>query len=110
MSFSPRKIDFFHPYIIPIAILIFLVMGYIGSFNYRFEDPLNTQTILTIIFAALLFAIAAFITSKKFTIEKSKEINFLSEKIIVILITFLHIKMQNNKYKTKKPFLLNDFF
>ena len=86
MSFITRKIDFFHPYIIPIAILIFLVMGYIGSFNYRFEDPLNTQTILTIIFAATLFSIAAFITSKKFTIEKTKEISFLSEKIIVIFI------------------------
>ena len=86
MSFITRKIDFFHPYIIPIAILIFLVMGYIGSFNYRFEDPLNTQTILTIIFAATLFSIAAFITSKKFTIEKTKEISFLSEKILVIFI------------------------
>ena len=86
MSFSTRKIDFFHPYIIPVAILIFLVMGYIGSFNYRFENPLNTQTILTIIFSAALFAIAAFITSKKFTIEKTKEINFLSEKILLIFI------------------------
>ena len=86
MSFSPRKIDFFHPYIVPIAIIIFLVMGYIGSFNYRFEDPLNTQTILTIIFAAILFILAAFITSKKFRIEKAKEIKFLSEKVLVILI------------------------
>ena len=86
MSFITRKIDFFHPYIIPVAILIFLVMGYIGSFNYRFENPLNTQTILTIIFSAALFAIAAFITSKKFTIEKTKEINFLSEKILLIFI------------------------
>lgn len=86
MSFSPRKIDFFHPYIVPIAIIIFLIMGYIGSFNYRFKDPLNTQTIITIIFAAILFAIASFIVSKKFTIEKTKEINFLSEKILVIFV------------------------
>ena len=61
-------------------------MGYFGSFNYRFEDPLNTQTILTVIFAATAFSIAVFITSKKFTIEKTKEINFLSEKILVIFI------------------------
>ena len=86
MHFSDRKIDFFHPYILPILILVVLVMGYIGSFNYRFENPLNTQTILTIIFAAIVFSIAVFITSKKFTIEKTKEINFLSEKILVIFI------------------------
>ncbi len=61
-------------------------MGYIGSFNYRFEDPLNTQTILTVIFAAALFTIASFIVSKKFTIEKTAEINFLSEKILVLFI------------------------
>lgn len=86
MHFSDRKIDFFHPYILPIFILVALVMGYIGSFNYRFENPLNTQTILTIIFAAIVFSIAVFITSKKFTIEKAKEINFLSEKILVIFV------------------------
>lgn len=86
MSFSIRKIDFFHPYIVPIFILLVLVMGYIGSFNYRFEDPLNTQTILTVIFAAIVFSIAVFIISKKFTIEKTKEISILSEKILVIFI------------------------
>ena len=86
MYFRNRKIDFFHPFIIAIAILIFLVMGYIGSFNYRFEDPLNTQTILTVIFAATVFTIGIFIASKKFTIEKCSEINFLSEKIILVFI------------------------
>ena len=96
MSFSPRKIDFFHPYIVPIAIIIFLIMGYIGSFNYMFKDPLNTQTIITIIFAAILFAIASFIVSKKFTIEKTKEINFLSEKIILILVIFALILQSLN--------------
>ena len=86
MSFSLRKIDFFHPYIVSLLILIVLVMGYIGSFNYRFEDPLNTQTILTVIFATLLFTIAVFITSKKFTVEKANEIDFLSEKILIVFI------------------------
>ena len=70
-------------------------MGYIGSFNYRFKDPLNTQTII-IIFAAILFAIASFIVSKKFTIEKTKEINFLSEKIILILVIFALILQSLN--------------
>lgn len=96
MSFINRKIDFFHPYIVPTAIIIFLIMGYIGSFNYRFEDPLNTQTILTIIFAAILFTIAAFIVSKKFTIEKTTEIKFLSEKIIVIFVIFALILQSLN--------------
>ena len=86
MSFSIRKIDFFHPYIVPILIIAVLVMGYIGSFNYRFEDPLNTQTILTIIFACIVFVIGVVIVSKKFSIEKDVEIKFLSEKILVIFI------------------------
>ena len=86
MSFSFRKIDFFHPYIVPVIILAVLIMGYIGSFNYRFEDPLNTQTILTIIFAVIVFIIGVVIASKKFTIEKEVKINFLSEKILVIFI------------------------
>lgn len=86
MSFSFRKIDFFHPYIVPVIILAVLIMGYIGSFNYRFEDPLNTQTILTIIFAVIVFIIGVIIASKKFTIEKEVKINFLSEKILVIFI------------------------
>lgn len=86
MSLSPRKIDFFHPYIVPVLILAVLVMGYIGSFNYRFEDPLNTQTILTIIFACIVFVIGVVMASKIFTIEKNVQIDFLSEKILVIFI------------------------
>ena len=86
MSFSIRKIDFFHPYIVPVLILAVLVMGYIGSFNYRFQDPLNMQTILTVIFACIIFVVGVVIVSKKFTIEKNVEINFLSEKILVIFI------------------------
>jgi oligosaccharide repeat unit polymerase len=86
MSFSLRKIDFFHPFIVPIIILAVLVMGYIGSFNYRFEDPLNTQTILTIIFACIVFIIGVVIAEKKFTIEKKVQIDFLSEKILLIFI------------------------
>ena len=32
-----RKYDFFNPLIVVVAILAFLAMGYIGSFNYRFR-------------------------------------------------------------------------
>lgn len=86
MSFSLRKIDFFHPYIVAILILIVLAMGYVGSFNYRFEDPLNTQTILTVIFATFLFVLAVFITSKKFKLENPNEIDIFSERILIIFI------------------------
>ena len=51
--------DYFQPFIVVVAILAFLVMGYIGSFNYRFEDPLNTQVILTVIFACIVFSAGA---------------------------------------------------
>lgn len=86
MSFSPRKIDFFHPYIVAILILVILAMGYIGSFNYRFKDPLNSITILTVIFAAAVFTVGVFIASKKYTIEKNIEVDYISEKILVIFI------------------------
>ena len=86
MSFSLRKIDFFHPYIVAILILVVLVMGYIGSFNYRFEDPLNSATILTVIYAVIVFIAGVVIASKKSTIEKSIEIDFISEKILIIFI------------------------
>ena len=46
-----KKIDIFQPLILVVAILAFLLMGYIGSFNYRFEDPLDIEVILTVIFA-----------------------------------------------------------
>ena len=55
-----KKYDFFNPLIVVVGILAFLAMGYIGSFNYRFEDPLNLNVILTVIFACLIFAIAYF--------------------------------------------------
>ena len=86
MSFSLRKIDFFHPYIVAIIILIVLAMGYVGSFNYRFEDPLNTQTILTVLFATFLFVIAVFITSKKFKAQNPNEIDIFSERILIAFI------------------------
>ena len=43
-----KNFDFFSPYIVAIAIIVFLSMGYIGSFNYRFEYPLSLETIGTV--------------------------------------------------------------
>ena len=81
-----KKIDFFNPMIVVVAILAFLAMGYIGSFNYRFEDPLSSEVILTILFSCLIFAIGAAGVKYKIEISEIKEIDFLSEKILVILV------------------------
>ena len=45
-----KKYDFFNPLIVVAGILAFLAMGYVGSFNYRFDDPLDMGVILTVIF------------------------------------------------------------
>ena len=81
-----KKIDFFNPMIVVIAILAFLAMGYIGSFNYRFEDPLKLEVILTILFSCMIFAIGVFAVKYKINISDAKEIDFLSERILVILV------------------------
>ena len=85
-----KKIDFFSPYIVALAILIFLTMGYIGSFNYRFEYPLSFKTIGTVLLGTLVFLVG---TQIKFTIDKksSSQIynrinNFFSEKILILLV------------------------
>ncbi len=70
--------------ILIVGILAFLAMGYVGSFNYRFEDPLKLEVILTIIFACIVFAVGVLLVKYKINIE-SKEISFLSEKLILTL-------------------------
>ena len=81
-----EKIDYFQPFILVVAILAFLLMGYIGSLNYRFKDPLDLEVILTIIFACAVFTIGAFLVKYKINVEDTREINFLSEKLLVILV------------------------
>ena len=81
-----EKIDYFQPFIVVVAILAFLIMGYIGSFNYRFEDPLDLEVILTVIFACIVFALGAGVVKYKINIENPREFDFLSEKILVILV------------------------
>ena len=81
-----KKIDFFNPSILVAAILVFLAMGYIGSFNYRFEDPLDLEVILTVIFACAIFLVGVIAVKYKVKVEDYKEIAFLSEKLIVALV------------------------
>ena len=81
-----KKIDFFSPMIVVVAILVFLAMGYIGSFNYRFEDPLNSEVILTILFSCLIFTIGVTLVKYKISITDVKELDFLSEKLLVVLV------------------------
>lgn len=80
-----EKPDFFQPLIIVVGILAFLAMGYIGSFNYRFEDPLKPEVILTIIFACIIFAAGVLLVRYKITVEKTNEIPFLSERLLAAL-------------------------
>ncbi len=81
-----KKIDLFQPYILTVAILAFLLMGYIGSFNYRFEDPLDLEVILTVVFACVVFTVCAAIIKYKIKVENTKETDFLSEKLLVVLV------------------------
>ena len=80
------KIDYFQPFIVVVAILAFLLMGYIGSFNYRFEDPLDVELIITVVFSCIIFAAGALAIKYKINVEDTKEINFLSEKALIILV------------------------
>ena len=81
-----NRIDFFNPLIVAVGILAFLAMGYIGSFNYRFENPLSMEVILTVIFACIVFLIGYVIVKYKITINKKREIGFISEKLLLILV------------------------
>ena len=79
-----EKHDFFNPLIVVVAILAFLGMGYVGSFNYRFDDPLSPEVILTIIFACIVFA-AGFLAVKFKVDLKARDIDYLSERLLLAL-------------------------
>ena len=81
-----KKIDFFNPLIIVVAILVFLAMGYIGSFDYRFEDPLKPSVFIVIILACIVFGTTFLLTNRKVSVEKTKKIDILSEKLLVGLV------------------------
>ena len=80
-----KDIDFFQPMIIVVAVLVFLAMGYVGSFNYRFEDPLDAEVILTVVFACIVFAAGALIIKYKVRVEDTKEFSLISEKLLIAL-------------------------
>lgn len=82
------KRDFFNPLIVVVAILAFLAMGYIGSFNYRFEDPLSTEVIITVIFSCIIFTAGVLLVKYKVNVENIKDISFLSEKLLLGLAIF----------------------
>ena len=76
--------DYLNPLIVTVAILAFLAMGYVGSFNYRFDDPLDSEVILTVIFACMVFAAGYLAVRYKVNIETA-EINYLSERLLLSL-------------------------
>ena len=80
-----EKIELLNPMILVVGILIFLAMGYIGSFNYRFEDPLNLNVILTIIFSCIVFSVGVILAKHKFNIDRTNQLNFLTENLLLIL-------------------------
>ena len=81
-----ERIDFFQPLLVVVAIIAFLAMGYVGSFNYRFEDPLKLEVILTILFSCIIFSVGAVAIKYKINVEKTKELDFLSERLLLILV------------------------
>ena len=81
-----EKIDFFQPMIIVVGIIAFLAMGYVGSFNYRFEDPLKPEVILTVLFSCIIFSAGVIAIKYKINVGKTKELDFLSEKLLLILV------------------------
>lgn len=80
-----KKVDIFQPLILVVAILVFLMMGYIGSFNYRFENPLDLEVILTVIFACIVFTAGTLFIKTNVNVEDVKDVSFLSEKLLVAL-------------------------
>jgi oligosaccharide repeat unit polymerase len=81
-----EKTDFFSPMIVVLGILLYLVMGYAGSFNYRFDDPLDAEVILTILFSCLVFTIGVVTVKYKVKIEKGDAFGFITEKPLAALV------------------------
>ena len=81
-----NKIDFFSPLIVVVGILVFLGLGYVGSFNYRFDDPLDLEVILTVIFSCIVFSCGYLAVRHKININETKSLNLLSEKLLIGLV------------------------
>ena len=87
-----EKHDYFNPLIVVVAILAFLAMGYAGSFNYRFDDPLSFEVILTVIFSCIIFA-AGFLAVRHKVDFKIKQTDYISEKLLLTL-TIIALMLQ----------------
>lgn len=81
-----KKIDFFSPGIVAVAIILFLVAGYIGSFNYRFEDPLDLSVIAIVLFSVIIFLIGVIIIKYKVEVKEFELGHFLSEKLVLGIV------------------------
>lgn len=81
-----KKIDFFSPWIVAAVILLFLIMGYIGSFNYRFDDPLDFSVISLVLYSIIIFLISAVIVKKKVKVREISLKEILSEKIVLGIV------------------------
>lgn len=88
-----KKIDLFSPWIVGAVIILFLIMGYIGSLNYRFEDPLDLSVILIVLYSVAIFIIGAIIVKKKVKVKEIELKQILSEKI-VLTIVIIAIELQ----------------
>ena len=95
MHISKRKIDIFSPYVLIIVMIIFLIMGYIGSFNYRFKDPLNTQTILTVIYSCIIFLMGILCVRGNFTVKKI-DYRIISGRFLLFMSLFALILQSLN--------------
>lgn len=83
-----KKIDFFSPWIVALAIILFLIMGYIGSLNYRFEDPLKPSVISIVIYCVIIFLIAAIIIKKKIMVKPFEIKHLLGERVLLGIVVF----------------------
>ncbi|MDO5847933.1 MAG: oligosaccharide repeat unit polymerase family protein [Methanobrevibacter sp.] len=81
-----KRVDFFSPWIVALVIILFLIMGYIGSFNYRFEDPLNSSVIAIVLYSVAIFLIASLIVKYKIKVEEIPMKQVLTEKIILTVV------------------------
>lgn len=75
--------DYFSPLILPIITILVLIMGYIGSFDYHFKEPLQINLILTIIFAIIFFILGILLIKNKIEFNGDIKQNFLSKKLLI---------------------------
>ena len=91
-----ERTDFFQPLIVPAAILVFLLIGYIGSFNYRFEDCLDLGVILTVLFSCAVFTAGVLLVRYRTDIKNTREFKLLSEKLLIAIIALALILQSLN--------------